>query len=176
MKPRLTHAQLIHWLDYDPADGIFKARIARRNIKGVGVPVGWKDDRGYIRLFLNRELFLAHRLAWFWAHKKWPKEEIDHRNGVRNDNRIKNLREATPHQNGMSVGMQKNNSSGYKGVTKAKSRGVWHGRWQAQIGAHNQHFHLGFFKDPARAAKAYDKAARQQFGKFAKTNASLGLL
>ena len=172
----MTAEQFAEWIAYDPETGIFVAVQERRNIKGVGYPIGWTDDRGYIRFFLNRKLYLAHRVAWFLIRGRWPKEEIDHINGIRSDNRIINLREATALQNCYAKQKHRDGKAPFKGITKAKRRGVWRGRWQAQIGVDNQTYHLGYFSDPKKAAEAYDTAAIKLFGAFAKTNASLGLL
>lgn len=170
----LTQVELKYWLDYDPAVGVFTIRVARRNTKPVGSPAGWVDDRGYTRMFLLGKLYLAHRLAWFWVYGKWPEDEIDHIDNERSNNRVANLREATALQN--SYSKKPRGSSGYKGVTKAKRRGVWCGRWQAQICVSLEVKHLGYFRDPRMAAQAYDVAAAAAFGEFAKTNAGLGLL
>jgi hypothetical protein len=62
--------------------------------------------------------------------------------------------------------MSKNNSSGYKGVT-------WHaqiGKWQAQIHVHGCTRYLGVYDDASDAALAYDNAAKQLFGDFARSN------
>jgi len=171
----LTMRELKDWLDYDSSIGVFTARLPRLHVV-VGKPVGWLDDHGYTRIILNGKRLLAHRLAWFWCHGVWPADEIDHINGDRNDNRICNLREATNLQNCHSKKPHTDATSGYKGVTKAKRRGVWSGWWHAQICFKRQIIHLGYFRDPILAARAYDAAAQRLFGEFAKTNANMGLL
>lgn len=167
--PTCTNAELRAWLDYDPRIGIFFATRSRKQVK-AGQAVGWTDDKGYIRFFLNKELHLAHRTAWFWVHGVWPSSEIDHDNGLRSDNRIDNLREATSEQNGFSKNTCRS-ASGFKGVTLYKKR-----KWQAQIGVNRKNVHIGYFKAPELAAAAYDSEAIRYFGEFAKTNKSLGLL
>jgi len=88
------------------------------------------------------------------------------------DNRRSNLRPATRSENNANRRKHINNTSGFKGVT-------WHkrlGKWQAQIRYHGMTVHLGYFNDPALAARAYDRAAIEYFGDYARTNAMLGLL
>lgn len=79
-------------------------------------------------------------------------------------------REATTSQNNQNVGIRRHNTSGYKGVTWNK----WHQKWRAQIAVdgRNQH-HLGYFDDPREAALAYDAAAVELHGEFAKTNGEI---
>ncbi len=90
----------------------------------------------------------------------------DHRNEDKLDNQRSNLRAATTSQNRGNEGLRKNNTSGYKGV-------CWVGRvnrWIAYIKVNYHRYHLGYFKRKADAARAYNKAARKYFGRFAKLN------
>jgi AP2 domain/HNH endonuclease len=92
--------------------------------------------------------------------------DIDHVNGVPLDNRRKNLRVATRSQNAAHGKTRVNNTSGYRGVSWNKP---WR-RWVAQICIKNRKITIGGFDDPIEAARAYDEAAREAFGGFAKTN------
>jgi hypothetical protein len=91
---------------------------------------------------------------------------VDHINGDPLDNRKSNLRVCTAYENSLNRRVGVNNTSGYKGVhlhTKLK-------RWTARIGANGKRLHLGLFDTPEEAAKAYNLAAVQHHGKFAKLN------
>jgi hypothetical protein len=89
---------------------------------------------------------------------------VDHKDNNTLNNRKTNLQICTTQQNVTKVGLRKNNSSGYKGVTRGKSG------WQAQI-QHNQiHQHIGTFITKEGAAIAYNKKAKELFGKFAILN------
>lgn len=93
-------------------------------------------------------------------------ELVDHidRDGL--NNRRSNLRLATTSQNMQNRPRQKNNSSGYKGVTFHKKRG----EWRAKISVNGVTNNLGIFSSPEAAARAYDAAAREHFGEFAYLN------
>lgn len=91
---------------------------------------------------------------------------IDHINGNGLDNRRLNLRPATNGQNQWNRGRQRNNASGYKGVSYIPRLN----RWWAQIVADGKHHNLGLHDAPEEAARAYDAAARDLHGAFAYQN------
>jgi len=97
-------------------------------------------------------------------------KEIDHRNGNTLDNRRCNLRHCTRAENQRNRGAQKNNTSGYKGVSWYKG----HNRWRVQIKHNGKKIHLGYFTCIVKAASAYDKAALELHGEFAKLNFEQG--
>lgn len=92
--------------------------------------------------------------------------KIDHisRNGL--DCRRANLRGASTAQNAANAKLSSRNTSGFKGV----SRRIDSNRWQAIISTSNARKHLGLFLTAEEAARAYDAAARDVFGKFARVN------
>ena len=92
--------------------------------------------------------------------------ETDHINGNSLDNRKENLRVCTHSENMHNRKVRTHISSGYKGVH-------WHRhnkKWEAYIRIHSKRIFLGYFSDPAEAAHAYDKAAKNLFGEFARPN------
>jgi hypothetical protein len=97
-----------------------------------------------------------------------PGMDIDHINGDGLDNRRSNLR-VCPHQKNAWNAIRRNKStitSGYKGVS-------WYrrdSRWRAYVVIDAKQTHLGYFDDEVEAAMAYDKAARELFGEFARVN------
>jgi len=98
-----------------------------------------------------------------------PGMETDHINGNSLDNRRENLRVCTVSQNQMNRRTQKNNTSGYKGVSYSKHRK----KWFSQIQIDKKRIFLGLFLTPENAARAYDEAAKRYFGEFTKTNFEL---
>jgi hypothetical protein len=149
-------------LEYDRNTGVFRWLKGRGSVK-AGQPAGSKQTRGYIQIKVNKKFYLAHRLAWLFETGQWPKDEIDHINGVHADNRIENLREATRCQNMANVGVTRQNVSGLKGAYWHKPTGKWHSR----ISVSGKRKHLGYFKSKESAAEAYKKAAKAAFGEYA---------
>ena len=92
--------------------------------------------------------------------------DVDHANSDGLDNRRSNLRIATRSQNLGNRRKMPGRSSRYKGVTWHKARH----KWRAYIGAGGVLRHLGYFLDEADAALAYDRAALEAWGEFARTN------
>lgn len=92
--------------------------------------------------------------------------EIDHVDHDKLNNCRSNLRIATRAQNNGNRLKQPNTTSRYKGVAWYKAQG----RWRAMIHRDDRPIFLGYFDDEIEAARAYDRAARELFGDFAKTN------
>jgi hypothetical protein len=96
---------------------------------------------------------------------------VDHINGDTLDNRKANLRLSTRSENMRNRKVNKNSSSGLKGVQKQIR-----GKWPATIAANGRSLYLGAFDTKEDAAKAYDAAAIELHGEFARTNAMMGLI
>lgn len=92
--------------------------------------------------------------------------DVDHINGNKLDNRKSNLRIATRTQNNANKKMQRNNTSGYRGVNWSKQ----HNKWVAKIQFKRKCIHLGLFENKEDGALAYNKAALEYFGEFARLN------
>lgn len=123
-----------------------------------------KDTTGYLRGTLLGKRVLAHRIC-FAIHNGYLPSNIDHINGIRDDNRASNLREATMKQNSQNrTGLNK--TSNYKGV-------CWNtnsGRWRVTIWDGTKQLHVGMFDDEIDAAKAYDKICESLYGDFSRLN------
>ena len=160
----LTQARLKEILDYNPDTGEFRNIKTRKGIaKGVGSLAGSTNKNGYTYIAIDGKKYLAHRLAWLYTHNELP-PEIDHQNLNRSDNRIANLRRADKRLNSRNRTKQKNNTSGFKGVSWSKSVQKWH----ASIKLDGVPQHLGYFSLKEDAARAYEAAAMKLHGEFAR--------
>lgn len=142
----LTQQRLKELFKYDPETGVFTRRISRGGIK-AGTIAGCRHSQGYLVIGIDRRLYLAHRLAWLYIHGRWPREQIDHINRVRDDNRLSNLREATPAQNIQNV--------------KKPLGAYWYEdrkKWSSGIMVHGKKKHLGYFDTVEEAHDAYTRA------------------
>lgn len=93
---------------------------------------------------------------------------IDHANMNTLDNTKDNLRICSIKENVRNRNKQKNNTSGYKGVYKRRDRKLR--PYNAFIHVNRKKINLGTFDNPNDAAKAYNKAAVNYHGEFARLN------
>ena len=95
-----------------------------------------------------------------------PKDLTAHMNGCGLDNRRRNIRPANWSQSNGNALKPPNAQTGYRGVS------LWRRRFRAQIGtpAWPNYRDLGLFTDPIEAARAYDRAAIERYGEFARLN------
>lgn len=163
----LTQEYLKSVLNYCPESGVFTWRVKTCHKVTVGKVAGNINSRiGYRYIGIDGKAYLAHRLAWLYMTGKWPKDEIDHTNLNRSDNRITNLREANRSQNNSNTPVQKNNKSGLKGVSPVKDSKKR--PWVAQITVAGKQTNLGRFETKELAHAAYCKAAEKHKGKYAR--------
>lgn len=105
-------------LRYDPTTGHLWW-VSRRRGRRTDRPAGALDKlHGYIRIQIDGESWLAHRLAWALHYNGQPPKEIDHKNRIRSDNRIDNLRAVTHSENMHNLG-------GQRGVSFCNTRKRW---------------------------------------------------
>jgi len=156
-------------LSYDPATGVVSWRslhkMANKKFK-VGDPAGYWTGVTPKRLtiLLDGKPYLAHRLAWVLHYGVWPDGFVDHKDGNPANNRIDNLRIATPAENARNAKCKRSSRSGVKGVE-------WHaqtGKWRARIQTGGRNKHLGLFDTIEAARKARNEAAEKYHGEFAR--------
>lgn len=152
-KHNLTAEEVRRLFNYDPDTGIFTRRINRYKYR-AGEVAGYKCH-GYIRIKIIKPTYSAHRLAWLYVYGVWPEGEIDHINGITNDNRIVNLRSVSHSQNSENLRRARSdNKSGLLGVSWS------HKSWIAQIQVNGKKKYLGRHKTKEEAHEAYLIAKR----------------
>ena len=162
----ITQERLKELLHYNPETGVFTRNWTMGRKARVGSIAGSVRKDGYRQIQINKIKYLSHRLAWLYMTGSWPKEDIDHINRVKDDNRWENLREASPSQNQANRKININNSSGLKGVQYRKDNTK--NPWQASIECNGKSIYLGYFRTPEEAYLSYCLAALVLFGKFAR--------
>lgn len=150
-KGDLTVKLIQRLFDYNPLTGqLFWAvqcyRVARIRF---GQLAGSINDQGYLVICIGGIDYRAHRLAYAHHYGEWPKDQIDHRNGVRSANHIANLRPATNAQNVANQRTRKDNTSGFRGVYRMK---------EGSFRVHCNGKHIGTFKAFEDAVHARLKA------------------
>ena len=158
--PLPTLHELQKFYSYDPETGHIcrhaKPKFSRAKL-GV---VDGKSQEGYIIVCHGNEKFKAHRMAFLFINGQWPITEIDHVDGVRHNNKWKNLRLATRMQNRQNSRTPKNNTSGHRGVSRYRQ--FW--KVQAQING-KKHF-IGHFLDLSEAVAAHEDFIKAAHGPF----------
>lgn len=113
----ITQSQLKDHLHYDPDTGFFTWISGNKRNVSSGYVCGSKSkNNDYIVIGIMGERHVAHRLAWLYMYGQFPDTFIDHINGIRNDNRISNLRICSRTQNNTNKKIYKNNKIGIKNV------------------------------------------------------------
>jgi hypothetical protein len=127
---------------------------------------------GYLTVSLckkgDQTTYYVHRLvATAFVENPQGLPVVDHIDGNRLNNLVGNLRFCEPKNNAWNARKRaKHCSSPYKGISFDKRRG----KWEAKICCEGVRTHLGYFKHPAEAALAYNRAARNKFGDYAFLN------
>lgn len=154
----ITAERVQELLEYDPLTGWLTWRLAGRGRARKGALAGTKNKAGYLVTCIDRHFRRNHRLAWVLTYGVWPTHDIDHLNGVRDDNRIANLRDvprATNLQNQRVA--QPHNKVGLLGVSWRPDRG----KFQASIKVGDKSRYIGYFVTPEDAHRAYVATKRR---------------
>lgn len=158
----ISHDDLLALMAYDPDTGTFHWREYRYP-RREDLLVGFRNDEGYLKTKIGRKTYSLHRLAWLYIHGEWPSDQVDHINGVRDDNRLCNLRLASQSENRINSAVNANNKLGIRGVRKT-ARGLG---YAARITKDGRQIHLGYFKTPEEARAARAAATKLLHGEFA---------
>lgn len=108
------------------------------------------DGSGYLHGQINGQRVAAHRVIWAMTHGVWPEGDIDHIDGHKKNNKVKNLRDVSRGENLRNAPRRKDNLSGITGVRLYKATG----KWAAEIQKNGNREHLGYFHTIEEAAAA----------------------
>lgn len=136
-------------LNYNPETGIFTWKLDKNQFAKKGSIAGCYDKDGYLIIKCGKT-YKAHRLAWLYTYGEWPKGQIDHINGVRDDNRIENLREVTNRQNCQNWGIHREGSLVGAQYHKASRK------WRSRIYYKGINYYLGLYITKEEAYNAYN--------------------
>jgi HNH endonuclease/AP2 domain len=162
-KQIITQKELKELLEYNPDTGIFTWNKKPNRRILVNSIAGFKS-LGYISIRLLGRIYRAHRLAWLYMTGSWPqKEYIDHINGIKDDNRFCNLREATNSENCFNSAKRPLNTSGYKGVSYDKSRN----KWSVRATINTKKYFIGRYESAEMAYEIYKKFVCKKHGEYA---------
>jgi hypothetical protein len=137
-------------LEYNQNTGIFTWKFGNnRNTKANQI-AGSIHPQGYRFICVKNKSYGAHRLAWLYIFGEMPKNQIDHINGIKDDNRIVNLRQVSHAEN-------QQNKQSTKGYSWHKKRQVW----EAYIRINGKKSTLGYFQKEEDAQLARLKAKHE---------------
>lgn len=148
---RVRHLSMFH--DGKKFDA--KHAMAKWNTRYAGQIAGRIGDGGYYIVMKNRKPYRAHRLIWLMVHGFWPSGEIDHKNGVRHENWLLNLRDGTRAQNHQNL--EARTELGLLGARWNEKRQ----KWRSRITVNRRDTSLGYHDTEKQAHEAYLEAKKR---------------
>jgi hypothetical protein len=149
----VTQRDIKEVFDYNPDTGVCTWKQYRlKAAPGEPIDERYVYNDGYIVISFKGKAQMLHRLIWVWVTGDWPKNQIDHLNGDKLDNRWENLRDVTQYQNLVNKGAYKKKSSEPAGVTKKGDK------WNARLTVQGAQMDLGRFDSAEKAHNAYLQA------------------
>lgn len=162
INPLPSQADLVDLFYYDPNTGLLAWRGKASRKHHPGRIAGTLHHSGYLQVRVAGTIYLAHRLIWKRQTGREP-IEVDHRNGVRDDNRWSNLRDATRSMNMVNRAAPNH----HRGVHWMPARQ----KFGAQIKAEGTHLWIGSFDTAEEACAAYRAKAAELHLDFARRGA-----
>lgn len=143
-QPPMNTEQLFNLLRYDPETGVFVWTINQKRAGGL-------NREGYRRIQIQHHEYAEHRLAWLFAHGRWPSNLIDHIDGDKANNALSNLRECTNAENQQNRKQQ----IGSIGIRLVRNK------WEARIRVNHKRYQIGTFDTKEEAQAAYCQAKQR---------------
>lgn len=164
-KELITHRRLLEVLEYNSDTGVFVWKITRAKARCGQAAGSVNRVHGYVEIGLDGALYRAHRLAFFYMTGSWPKNEVDHIDLNRSNNKWENLRSADHSQNARNKSVRSDSATGLKGAYKRD-----YGSFASKIKAEGKVICLGTFRTAEEAHAAYCAAAEKYHGEFVRTS------
>lgn len=133
----------------------YNFRTGKLTSRSTGKPIT-KSNGKYLQVRAFGKTFVAQKVVWFLVKGEWPEFEIDHRDGIKSNNRFGNLRPASRGQNMQNLKRARRGSaSGHLGVYMHR------GRFRAEICVNGVRTYLGVHDTAKAAHNAYIDAKRR---------------
>ncbi len=136
----LTYQDVRRLFNYNENTGVFRYKTRAANCIQIGDIAGGVSSKGYIAINIKWKPYQAHRLAWLYMTKDWPKYDIDHINRIKTDNRFSNLRDIPHFANNLN-----NGGKGYYWNVRM-------GKWAVQVRINKKQIHIGYYSTEIAAA------------------------
>ena len=147
MKGKIIDIKLMQeYVEYNSTTGALTYKISGKQATSV-------NKHGYVQLNIKHSRYQAHRVAWALHYQESPQRDIDHINGDKTDNRISNLRLATPSQNHANIRAS--------GIQKHRTK------WRAKITIAGKQTIIGSSECPLIAHIMYIDERRKLYGEYA---------
>jgi hypothetical protein len=156
----LTQELLLELFEYDYITGYVVNRVTRNGTSQKGNRAGSKEPNGYRRIGLMYNHYGEHQIIWMMVYGWWP-DEIDHINGIRDDNRLYNLREVTRSQNrtNSNCGYGKSGLYGAHWIERIE-------KWHSRIVVEGRQIYLGSFNTAQEAHEKAVIASKEYHGEY----------
>ncbi len=151
----LSQERLKQVFDYDPHKGTFTRKMKQTGVLR-GAISGCRTAEGYLVTSVDEKSYKCHRLAWLYMTGQWPIGQIDHINGVKDDNRFENLRDVPQRTNiqNQRKAQRSNKSTGVLGTYKTGNK------FAARVTHEGKKIYLGVYATIDEAQAAYLGAKR----------------
>lgn len=143
--------QVLRDFEYNPLTGILTRKTGRD-----GPTNGTLHDNGYLRLRWKDKLYYVSHIIWVYCYGDWPKQTIDHINGIKTDNRLDNLRDVSLAENIRNRAVSR---SPERNIHLTKDRKI--PKYHVQFTKNKKTIHVGSFDTKEEAYRARDLAEKQ---------------
>jgi hypothetical protein len=144
---------------YDAESGMLIWRNGNgRNVKP------WQEAKasngqGYYSVKIDGNSYRVHRLIWLYVYGNFPEKDIDHKNRIRNDNRLCNLRDVSRTDNCQNISLPNHNKSGHMGVSWIRS----HNCCTVYVKVNKKNKWLGYYKNLNDAIEARKEGEKKYY-------------